>query len=302
MSSNIHYELSDNIDSPEGFNDTDIISIPSKYRSTVSNILLKHCSEIKIGEDEIIQPMHSISKKRLKELITKHNNELFSFMKKESSNDDKSVLDLAETIFRRYGYDIPTIKGTQLPSLHDLKLDISVSDTIKQINDNLKKNNGSTLDDFIKQYKWILLQYRTIGEEILRLEGTLHKKLETLDKIQSRVPMITNLINTPILPELIDTFSKYIDDIFKNSQIKEVYLELIDAYKKWNIFREIISYEQLFKPVVSEPTCSICLNESITQALVPCGHTFCSSCSRKQQISCYICRSSIRERIKVYLT
>jgi hypothetical protein len=223
-------------------------------------------------------------------------------MKKDSDVNDKSVLDLAETIFRRYGYDIPTIKGSQLPSLHDLKLDTSVAETVKYIDDNLKKQNGSTLDDFIKQYKWILLQYRNTGEDILRLETVLHKKLETLDKIQSRVPMITNLINTPILPELIDTFGKYIDDIFKNSQIKDDYLQLIEAYKKWNIFREIICFEQLFKPTTSEPMCSICLNEPVTQVLVPCGHTFCSTCSRKQQISCYICRGGIRERIRLYLT
>ena len=53
-------------------------SIPGKFKTTVTNILSNHCCEIKTMSDDI-QPI-SISKKKLKELITKHNNEIFSFM------------------------------------------------------------------------------------------------------------------------------------------------------------------------------------------------------------------------------
>jgi len=37
-------------------------------------------------------------------------------------------------------------------------------------------------------------------------------------------------------------------------------------------------------------------------AIVPCGHTFCGGCAKKQNTNCYICRGQIRERIKLYFT
>ena len=48
--------------------------VPGKYKTTVSNILSKHCAEIKNSTEEVTQPIGSVSRKKLKELITKHNN------------------------------------------------------------------------------------------------------------------------------------------------------------------------------------------------------------------------------------
>jgi len=95
--------------------------VPGKYRSTVSNILSKQCTEVKLISEDMIQTTSHVSKKKLKDLITKHNNELFSFM----TNPDRiSVLTSAETIFRRYGHDIPSIKGADRNTmLKDLQLD-----------------------------------------------------------------------------------------------------------------------------------------------------------------------------------
>lgn len=33
-----------------------------------------------------------------------------------------------------------------------------------------------TLQDFMKQLRWVMLQYRNIGEEVLRLETVLFQK------------------------------------------------------------------------------------------------------------------------------
>ena len=226
------------------------------------------------------------------------------------SRPDKTpnMVGLAEGIFKKYGQDIPTIKGVNTNTvLKDLNLDASVSTVVAEFDDELKKLRGVTsslggLDDFLKQSRWIFNQYKIIGEEVLRLETNLYQKIEILDKINNRIQLITNLTANDALPELIDSFKKYVGTVYASTQIETTYKELIECYKKWNICRQIISQYSTFKSDTCEPQCSICLNEVVSYTIVPCGHTFCNSCIKKQNTTCYMCRGTIRERVKLFFT
>jgi hypothetical protein len=277
-------------------------TVPGKYKSTITNILSKHCSEVKNSSDEITQSITSLPKKKLRELVSKHNNELFSFM----ARPDKTphMIGLAETIFRRYGHDIPTIKGGNSASiLRDLNLDVSMCNVSASFDEGLKKlKSEGGLDDFLRQTRWIFNQYKTIGEEVLRLETTLYQKVDMLDKLNSRMPMVTSLTNNEALPELIESFTKYAETVYKTTHIEDNYKELVEAYKKWNVCRQIISLHSNFKNEIHDPQCAICLTDPVTTAIVPCGHTFCGNCVKKQNTTCYICRGTIRERIKLFFT
>jgi hypothetical protein len=277
-------------------------TVPGKFKSTISNILSKHCSEVKNVTEEVTYPISNISKKKLRELIQKHNNELFSFM----SRQDKGpyMIGLAETIFRRYGHEVPTIKGNNTNTiLRDLNLDVSMCSITSLFDDGIKKLRGEgSLEDFLKQMRWLFNQYKNIGEEVLRLETILYQKIEILDKLNSRTQMITSLANNEVLPELIESFTKYADSVYRTTQIEDSYKELVEAYKKWNICRQIIDVNNNFKNETNDPQCAICLTDVVTTAIVPCGHTFCGNCVKKQNTTCYICRGTIRERIKLYFT
>jgi hypothetical protein len=277
-------------------------NLPGKYSSTISNILSKHCAEIKTGSEEVLQPIASVSRKKLKDLVTKHNNEIFSFM----ARPDKTphMIGLAETIFRRYGHEVPTMRGNNTNTvLRDLNLDASMSEVVKEFDENLKNlRTDGGLEDFMKQLRWMFNQYRLIGEEVLRLETTLFEKIELLDKVSNRSTMITSLKNNEVLPELIETFGKYCESVYKSANFEQNYKELVEAYKKWNICRQIISLQSNLRTDLHESQCSICLNDPVSTAIVPCGHTFCGNCVKKQNTTCYICRGTIRERIKLYFT
>jgi len=280
-------------------------TVPGKYKSTISNILSKHCAEVKLSSDDIVQPIISLSKKKLKELITRHNNEMFSFM----SRPDRTphMIGLAETIFRRYGHDVPSIKGNSSASvLRDLNLDASMCSVTAFFDEGLKQNTSATdvlgLDDFLRQTRWMFNQYRIIGEEVIRLETVLYQKIDLLDKLNSRCPMITSLANNEVLPELIESFAKYADSIYKSTQIEDSYKDLVEAYKKWNICRQLISLHNNFRNETHDPQCSICLTDPVSMTIVPCGHTFCGNCIKKQNTTCYICRGTIRERVRLFFT
>jgi len=274
--------------------------IPDRYKQTVTNILSKHCTDIKLSSEEISQTISTISKKKLKDLITKHNNKIFAFM----IHPDKSpqIVNAAETIFKKFGHDIPSIKSNPKTNLlKDLQLDASLNTVISEFDSGLKRHKGEgSLHDFMKQLRWMFTQYKNIGEEVMRLETTLFQKIEMLDKLHSRIQIVTSLSDNEALPELIESFSRYADRIYSSSAFEENYKELIEGYKKWNICRQIISIQNMLKNDDSEPQCSICLTEPVANAIVPCGHTFCSNCSKKQNTTCYICRGQIRERIRLF--
>jgi hypothetical protein len=282
----------------------DSAATAGKFKNSVTNILSKHCSEVKNASDEIVQSAVSISKKKLKDLVQKHNNEIFSFMSRPDRTP--SVLGIAESIFRRYNHDIPTIKGNH-PNMviRDLNLDASLQDVVAEFDEGLlkqKTEQENSLQSFMKQLRWMFQQYKQVGEDVLRLETVLYQKLDHLDKLQQRVPLFGNLVPNDVLPELIDTFAKYAESVYQTTHIEEDYKQLVEAYKKWNICRQIVSLQAILKNDTHEPQCSICLVEPVSFVIVPCGHTFCSTCSKKQNTTCYICRGAIRERVKLYFT
>jgi len=286
----------------ESIPDVSETTLPGKYNSTISNILSRHCSEVRLLSDEHIQTTRHFSKKKLKDLIVKHNNEIFSFM----TNPEKipPVMGAAEMIFRRYGHEVPQAKdGQKSIFLKELNLDASLEKSMQDLNEGLKKLKlEGGVEDFMKEMRWMIHQYKTIGEEVLRLETVLFQKIDLLDKVNHRIPMITSLTNNDALPSLVDAFAKYAEEVYQDSKIETIYKDLIESYKKWNICRQILSFQNMLRCDGAEPMCSICLIENISFTIVPCGHTFCATCAKKQNTTCYICRGSIRERVKLYFT
>jgi hypothetical protein len=290
------WEMGDVDSIPEISLDT---TIPGKFKSTMTNILSRHGTEVKLLSEESIQTTSQLSKKKLKDLITKQNNEIMAFL----SNSDKTpqLLGAAETIFRRFGQEIPTIRMNQRSPLKDLNVDVSLEHAYQELNDGVKLLKGcGSLDDLMSQLKWLTNQYKNIGEEVLRLETLLFQKIDRLDKVNQRIPMITTLTENEALPELVSAFTKYSKSIYESSHFEENYIQLMEGYKKWNLCRQLLSVQQMMQKDTSDPSCSICLLEPVSHAIAPCGHTFCGTCSRKQNTTCFICRGQIRERIKLF--
>lgn len=271
---------------------------PGPYGSTVQNIFSRQCAEIRTNSETLLGPLQNISRKRIKDIITKHNNELFKFLQRPDRTPHPNGI--AEAIFRRYGHDVPSLNRNTQPISRDLNLDCTTEKAVQEIDEQLAKHGGSTAVNLSSQLKWIFNQYKNLGEEILRIEALLSQKIEVLDKLHQRTPMISSLSSNDILPELMDAFSKYLEKAFQDSKFEETYIKLVELYKKWIYMREIIALQQNVSETSSEPMCSICLTDGVSHVIVPCGHTFCTGCSRKMNLTCYICRGTIREKIKLF--
>ena len=53
------------------------------------------------------------------------------------------------------------------------------------------------------------------------------------------------------------------------------------------------------EPELKNP-CTICMNEEIDVVMVPCGHVFCKECSKKTLTICFLCRTQVLQKQKLY--
>lgn len=269
------------------------------YTDTVQNILTLQNGEIRANTEAVLQPLHQVSRKRLRELIQKQNADLFKFMEQTPT-----ALGIADALFKKFGQEPPIASHRIAPISSELALDTSMNAVLAELDTAMSRDTGATgsIKNLSQQMKWLFNQYKTTGEEVMRLEAYLTQKTQNLDKHHQRLNTMLTLKNNSALPGLLDAFHAYSTEIFKESAIETTYRELVDIYKKWNILREFISLQSVTDTSTKEPMCAICLADPITHAVIPCGHTFCTSCVRRLNISCYLCRGPVRERVKLYFT
>jgi hypothetical protein len=279
-------------------------TVAGAYTASVQTVFGRHATEIRAQTEPITQPLHQISKRRIRELIAKHNNDLFGWMAHPERTPNP--LGIADSIFRKYSRDLP-FQRTMGPISRELNLDVSNNTVLETIEKGLNSlssedASGTAVHTLIQQLKWVFTQYKVAGEEVMRLEALLTQKTETLDKLQQRQGAITNLVVNDSLPQLLDSFGIYMSEVFEKSNFEQTYKDLVEAYKLWHILREIISLQQIGNGETREPLCAICLTDPVTHTIAPCGHTFCTACVRRVNTTCYLCRGAVRERVKLFFT
>ena len=274
-----------------------------QYTTPVNAIFNRQTTDIR-SVSVNYNPLAHQMKKELRALISRHNNEIFGFLGEPSRSDPS----FAETIFRRFGLDATPINRqyTAGSISREFNLDSSLNVIINDLNEQYSaiftdaSASATTLQGFMHGMKWVLEEYKKAGYAVFEAENTINQQLGILDNVFKKVNVLHQLPDNDTLPEVYEVMKKYTDTAFKASKIEEKYNELIAAYKKWNLLRELISVQQMFPEKPEEPICAICVSDSISHTISPCGHTFCSGCIKKMNTSCYICRGTIRDRVRLY--
>ena len=264
------------------------------YTDGVNGLLQQHMTELK-GKIAANITLPGGWKKRLRDFLSQQNDEILSFLTIPLGTHP--TLGKGDYILRKYG----TIKYSNDSSLRDIILDTSGIDIIGEINAqllSLRKDNA--LEDYIKGVKFIFEEYRSAGEEALKHESTLKGKLDILDKIQGKLSGIIDLDPLETYCPLMEAAETYIGNLYEKYSIETEYKGFIAAYRRFIALRDIVSMTRTLESSENEPSCTICLNESVSYALVPCGHTYCTTCIKKQFSACFLCRGVIRERVKLF--
>lgn len=237
-------------------------------------------------------------RKHLREMMVRQNETVLSFLARPST--DHSIIGPVEAILRKYAIrqdvDVNSIK-----TLRALCGDLSGSTINDEIAACINKKGPSNIQEIRAQVNALIELYKETSERLMDSENQLKMRIEKMDKLQKKVSTIMDLQTNEATPELISSLEKYLDVSFRSMEIESHYKSIIQLYQKQVVLRESI---QLFKTtnVVNEPLCPICLTDSVSTAISPCGHTFCSSCSKKMPLECGVCRGRIRDRLKLYFS
>jgi hypothetical protein len=238
-------------------------------------------------------------RKSLRDMMIRQNESVLGFLLKPSS--EHPVIGPVEQVLRRYAVR-QDIDYSGIKTMKQLLTDISGSPTIQQeISACISAKGPSNLLELRTQVMGLIDLYKETGERLLECENQLKMRLEKIDKIQKRVAIVIELQKNDATMELVKAMENYLKVSFRDIGIESHYMNLIYLYQKHIALREAIQLFKTGSQVLTEPTCPICLGDSVATAIVPCGHTFCGNCA-KRALTCYVCRGTVQNRVKLYFT
>lgn len=265
------------------------------YSVAVNSMIDKQFDEIR-GKTTAILGGTSQWKRRFRDFMGKKNNELLDFLKVTVAHHP--VLGPGEILLRRFGN--PQVTSSH-PSVRDMVLDVSGCPAINDIDKILSDITGeSPLEGYITKTQAIFDLYKEAGDEALKSQLQLKGKLEKLDRIQGKISGLFDVEPNEIYEPLMLANEAYLKKIYDETQIEEDYMNLVKSYRRFAALREVATTARTILAQESEPLCSICLDETVAFALNPCGHTFCPTCIRRQNGVCFICRTHIKDKLKLY--
>jgi hypothetical protein len=142
-----------------------------------------------------------------------------------------------------------------------------------------------------------MLDYmRDVGDELIRLDQKLRNECSLLDSVTDKIDQLIGLPN-PDIPGFQEMMESYIHKQFKNHPIEALYWDYIFTLQKYSILRDILIPQRMANQV--DPLCCICMTEPVIMALIPCGHTFCTNCS-KRTLVCHVCRQIVSGKLRVF--
>ena len=264
------------------------------YTNIVTNASNRQLYEIR--EKTVSGISHGAAwRKRVKDFLSNKNAILLEFLRKPLASHP--TLYQADVFFRRFG------NQNFLPnhnSLKEILLDVSGVSFVSKIEEEVLKIGPATPVKLVEEVRWIYDAYRSAGEETLKNEALLRTKMDAFDKIYQKTLSLSSLPMNEKSTAFQEAALEYLDAFFKEQNLEEEYKNYIESYRRFAALKEIITTFRFTDNVDKEPLCCICLDESVTHCLTPCGHTFCSSCVKKQMSSCYMCRTAIKDRVRIY--
>lgn len=264
------------------------------YSQLVNNVLQRHTTEIK---EKSVNPSATPAhwKRRFRDFLVTRNEDLVNYLKKPL--DSGTALGRAELFVKKFGR--ADFHPTH-PSLQTTFLDASGVSMMPQIEEELRTVGPSSPKEIQEQVRFLYDKYREAGDDCLKHENILKLRLDVLDKLYQKVLGFYELPVNEDTERLAASIETYMKKLMDEHKIEEEYTKTVEAYRRFAALKETIQFFRFTELQEKEPLCSICLTESVTFALSPCGHTLCGTCMKRQTNTCYMCRAHIRERLKLY--
>ncbi len=264
------------------------------YSQLVTNVANRQLQEVK---EKTVSPATNGNawRKRIKDFMVQKNEDLIGFLRRPLSQHP--TLSQADSFLRKFG--ILQFQPTH-HSLRDILLDCSGESLIGKIEEELLAVGPSSSVKLTEQIRWLYDAYKIAGENVMKQETILRAKLDLLDKMHQKTMGLLDLPITESSAPFQEATFQYLEVFFREQKIEEEYNAYIEAYRRFVAMKEIITTFRFTDNVDKEPLCCICLQEPVSHCITPCGHTFCSSCVKRQLTSCYMCRTTVKDRVRIF--
>ena len=264
----------------------------SNTKQSIENALQFHmnvANTIVPDERDFLRPW----RKRLRDILTNESELLTTFL--ERPLEDTSIVQRHSHFLR--SLELPTLNLSS-QWLKD-KVDVLVdNDTV--LNE-LEAELGHSISDIRKDIHGVMNAYLETMKEMFRSVEILNLKIEKIDTMKKRLLGIS--IDDDMTEEILalkQSVVGYIRSEYERNKIQDDYTAFCRHYARFTALRSILMAVNVSTNNADGPICSICTTDRVCWALVPCGHTFCNACAQKQQHLCFVCRTTLRDRQRLY--
>lgn len=231
-------------------------------------------------------------RRRLRDLTAEHSMKLIEFLEKPdlgSFDSHKSHTEFVSTLSTGLSSSgwmernvAPVVEEHAILEAVEAELGCPISQ--------LRTSNHTALNLYLETVKSLFAQDEKINSVIQELENA-----------KSRVEHVIELEDSgPAADTLQAAMLTYLESKYKSCSLEADYKKFCETYTRFIVLRNIVLGLKQCEEIQGAPMCGICTTEKVVSALVPCGHVFCNNCSQKQRSQCYVCRSSIKDRLRLY--
>lgn len=279
----------------EGISGSGDLGIPSLANIT-RNLTQRHIQELKETADIAIPRLNNLQqlRKSFRDFYIKEQQHVFSFLDSEVSASE--TLNSCMQILRRFGRADYTAARCKI---RDLPLDFNYTSSIQTIQESL---NPFSLESWVEQTKQLLDCWRQTTQFLFSAEKKLETQMKLFQDLHNRMKMTYQLPANEVYDTLIFATESYLKRAFDDCKLEEIYTEYISCIKRLIVLTDAMNLIRLFVNSSTEPVCSVCMSEPVGLAAIPCGHTFCQQCGIKQMLTCYICRTPVKDRQKLFFS
>jgi hypothetical protein len=272
--------------------------LPSISDITI-NLVRRELQEIKQMSDQTIPKLQTINimKRSLREFYNRETMHLFEFFNSNISSIEG--INVTMVLMKRFGRPDYNPKAVKIK---DLIFNKSSTKNLDDINAKLRKCISKDLSGCAEQWHILVDIWKSAVTNTLKAQTLLESRIITFQAVQKK---ITNILTLPIndsYSPILEATENYLKKVFQDNQLEEAYKDFIENSKTVYILHDFINAFRQLVNAQTEPICGVCLTEAVSFVTIPCGHTFCQTCSQRQTLTCYICRSNVKERMKIYFS
>lgn len=261
-------------------------------KQSVSNILQFHMNDsstVVPDARDWLRPW----RRRLKDILANESELLTTFL--ERPLEDVSIV-------QRHSHFIKTLETITLTTDSQWAKDKITPIIDKEgIIAEMEMEIGVSVADLTDNIKSVMNDYMETLKEMFRSVEILNLKIEKLENMKQRLLGISiEDDETEEVLALKKSVVAYIRSEYERNKIQDDYTSFCKQYTRFVALRSVLMSLNVGANNVEGSLCSICMTERVCWALVPCGHTFCNNCAQKQRQVCFVCRTTLRDRQRLY--